>query len=143
AEPVLNAAEWATGLPGYSAEWRGFGETTKSDGYGRFRLEGLRSGRRVLWARDEHTGLVASTSLLLDSGREDHWDADLAERQGFHLQLVDESRRPLAGWVAHLCRPIVANAWWIRRRATDTDGRLFVNDCPEEEVSLDVFAPED
>jgi hypothetical protein len=142
-EPLLKAAEWATGLPRYDAQWRGFGEAKRTGLDGRFLLEGVKAGReRVLWARDEHTGLVASTGLLLENDVEATWDAELAERTGFRLRLVDESGQPLAGWFVSLRRPEMSS-WWLRRRATDAEGRLFVSDCPDVTVFADVHSPED
>ena len=143
-EPLLKSAEWATGLPRYDADWRGFGEATRSDENGRFLLAGVKAGRlRMLWARDERTGLVATTSRMLENDGEEHWDADLAEHVGVRLRLVDEVGQPLPAWVVHLRCPLQTGPWWIRRRATDVEGRLFVTDCPDAELLLDVFAPAD
>ncbi len=143
-EPVLKSAEWATGLPGYDADWRGFGETTKSDEHGRFRLEGVKAGRtRLLWARDEGTDLVATTMRRLENDREEHWDADLSEREGFRLRLIDETGEGLSGWVVHVRCPLAEGSWWVRKRATDAEGRLHITDCPDAQVFLDVFSPAD
>jgi hypothetical protein len=142
-EPCLLAAQWAKGLPCYDTELRGFGEATRTDAQGRFLLEGVKGGNeRLLWARDERTGLVASTLLRLVNGREEHWEAELGERTGFRLRLVDERGKALAGWFVNLRRP-EQGSWWLRRRATDAEGRLYVPDCPDAEAFIDVYSPTD
>lgn len=142
-EPLVKAAEWATGLPGYEARWRGFGETARSDENGLFRLEGIQTMKaRTVWAWDEARGLVARHSLAADSG-DDDWQVELAPGPAFRLRLVDESQRPLAGWFGLLRRPLEADVLWTRRIAADAEGRIELLDCPAGEAVLDVFAPND
>src|SRR5262249_42244244 len=74
-EPVYKANEWCTGLPGYDAAWRGFGETARTDADGRFELAGVLAGARMVWAVDDASGLVASTALDLADGVQTPWDA--------------------------------------------------------------------
>ena len=141
-EALMNSEEWATGLPCYSAEWRGFVESTTSDELGRFRLASVKSGPRVLWGQEERTGLVAQTTLLLEVDHEEHWDPDLAGARRLRVQLVDEEHRPLSGWICTCAGP-------RRERLVDPpardgdDGRLCVNDCPDKTVFMDVFGPAD
>lgn len=147
-EPLLKSAEWATGLPRYDADWRGFGEVTRSDANGRYRLEGVKAGReRLLWAREERTGLVATAWRRLEDDQEDRWDPELSERTGFRLRLVDETGTALPGWVVHLRCTLQGGSWWVRKRATDGEGRLRIPDCPEGGTSsvffVDVFSPVD
>ena len=142
-EPFFKANQWVRGLPLYDPELRGFAESKRTDEHGRFLLENVKAGpKRALWARDERTGLVASTELLLENGGEARWDAELAERTGLRLRLVDQSGEALPRWFVSVRRPAV-NAWWSRRRATDDEGRLFVPDCPDAEIFVDVYSPED
>jgi RNA polymerase sigma-70 factor (ECF subfamily) len=143
-EPIVKAEEWSTGLPGYRAASGGFGESTRSDANGRFRLAGITTGGppRTLWALDEASGWTASIRLELEEGNDVVWDAELSQRAGFRLRLVDESGRALAGWVAHLrCPAPFDSEWWVRRSAADAEGRVQVTDCPDAEALLDVFPP--
>lgn len=143
-EPVLKASDWATGLPDYQARWRGFGETTRTDANGRYRLTGIDAwGPRTLWAREDPGELVDSITLELVEDGESVWDADLGARPAFRLALVDETRRPLAGWFVLLRAERPGDTAWIRRVPADSEGRVTVSDCPDSEASLDVFAPSD
>ena len=139
-EPPFKASEWASGLPGYDTKWRGFGETTRTDENGKYRLEGVLAGPRMLWACDETNGRVASALLSLADGGAERWDGVVLEHDPFRFRLVDEAQRPLEGWTIHLRRP-VDGGWWIRRRETDAEGRAVVVDGPDLEAFLDVFDP--
>jgi len=139
-EPTFKASEWATGLPHYDFGWRGFGEATRTDEQGRYRLEGVMAGSRTLWARDETGGRVVSTTLSLADGVAERWDGVLLAHDGFRLRLVDEAQRPLEGWTVHIRRQETGN-WWIRRRESDAEGRVEIADCPDAEAFLDVFDP--
>jgi len=143
-EPSMRSAEWASGLPGYDVSMRGFAERTVTDENGRYRIDGIRVVRaRTLWARDPANGLVATTTLELEPGDERVWDPELAQRHGLRIRLVDEQGSPLAGWFVLARRCLGGDSWWMRRRETDAEGRLWIPDCPREVAFVDVFGPAD
>jgi hypothetical protein len=142
-EPLFKSSEWTTGVPGYDQTWRGFGEATRSDALGRFTLSGVSAGQRRLWAHVADEELVAEVALELATGDDVSQDLVLEQRAGIRLCIVDEAGRPLAGWTAHVRRPVESGNWWIRRQVSAADGRVHFADVPRaaEEIFLDVFDP--
>jgi len=143
-EPVMRAAEWAAGLPSYDVALRGFPERARTDENGRFRIPGVSTAHtRTLWARDPVTGLAASTTLELRPNEEAEWNALLEPRAGYRFRLLDENDEPLAGWFVHARRSLNGENWWIRRSATDAEGRLEIPDALPGFAFIDVFNPTD
>lgn len=136
-EPLHKCSEWSSNVPGHDLTRRGFPEVTRTDADGRYRLEHLTPGARLLWAGDE--GGAASASFKLEEGGSEEWNPILGEGHALRLRLEDEEGVPLAGWQVVLRRPGAGNTWWIRRLAADARGRIETHECPSGEVFLDVL----